>query len=254
MKILIIEDEPHNAQTLSEIIVQLRSDSIILEILESIEQAVKYLTNPNNKPDLIFADIQLADGLSFEIFSRIKIKCPVIFCTAYDQYTMQAFKTNGIEYILKPVKEQDVEAAFIKYETLKESLKPDNEIVNLLKQTFNQKERFKASILVHYKESFIPVAVNKIAFFVVDNEILYIHTLDNQRYPVFKSMSEIESSVDPSLFFRINRQVLLNRNAIKEVQPYFNRKVIIKTNVKTNEQLIVSRLKVTEFMNWIEQS
>jgi len=254
MKILIIEDEPHNAQTLCEIIVQLRSDSIILEILESIEQAVKYLTNPNNKPDLIFADIQLADGLSFEIFSRIKIKCPVIFCTAYDQYTMQAFKTNGIEYILKPVKEQDVEAAFIKYETLKESLKPDNEIVNLLKQTFNQNERFKVSILVHYKESFIPVAVNKIAFFVVDNEILYIHTLDNQRYPVFKSMSEIESSVDPSLFFRINRQVLLNRNAIKEVQPYFNRKVIIKTNVKTNEQLIVSRLKVTEFMNWIEQS
>ncbi|MBN2821052.1 MAG: response regulator transcription factor [Bacteroidales bacterium] len=254
MKVLIIEDEPHNAQTLSEIVVQVRPDSIILEILESIEQALKYLTNPNNKPDLIFADIQLADGLSFEIFSRIKIKCPIIFCTAYDQYTLQAFKTNGIEYILKPVKEEDVEAAFIKYETLKESLKPDNEIVNLLKQAFNQKERFKTSILVHYKESFIPIAVNKIAFFVVENEILYIQTFDNQRYPVFKSITEIESNVDPSVFFRINRQVLLNKNAIKEVQPYFNRKVIIKTDVRTNEQLIVSRLKVTEFMNWIEQS
>jgi len=254
MKVLIIEDEPHNALTLSEIIVQVRPGSIILEILESIEQAAKYLTNPNNKPDLIFADIQLADGLSFEIFSKIKIKCPIIFCTAYDQYTLQAFKTNGIEYILKPVKEEDVEAAFIKYETLKESLKPDNEIVNLLKQAFNQKESFKTSILVHYKESFIPVAVNKIAFFVVENEILYIQTFDNQRYSVFKSMSEIESSIDPSQFFRINRQVLLNKNAIKEIQPYFNRKVIIKTDVRTKEQLIVSRLKVTEFMNWIEQS
>jgi len=254
MKVLIVEDEPHNALTLSEIIVQLRPDSIILEILESIEQAIKYLANPNNKPELIFADIQLADGLSFEIFSKIKIKCPIIFCTAYDQYTLQAFKTNGIEYILKPVKEEDVEAAFIKYETLKESLKPDNEIVNLLKQQFNQKKSFKSSILVHYKESFIPVAVNKIAFFSVENEILYIQTFDNQRYPVFKSISEIESSVDPSLFFRINRQVLLNRNAIKEVQPYFNRKVIIKSDVKIKEQLIVSRLKVTEFMNWIEQS
>jgi len=254
MKVLIIEDEPHNAQTLSEIIVQVRPGSIILELLESIEQAVKYLTNPNNKPDLIFADIQLADGLSFEIFSKIKIKCPVIFCTAFDQYTLQAFKTNGIEYILKPVKEEDVEAAFIKYETLKESLKPDNEIVNLLKQAFNQKESFKTSILVHYKESFIPVAVNRIAFFVVENEILYIQTFDNQRYSVFKSMSEIESSVDPSQFFRSNRQVLLNKNAIKEIQPYFNRKVIIKTDVRTKEQLIVSRLKVTEFMNWIEQS
>jgi len=254
MKVLIIEDEPHNAQTLSEIIVQLRPGTIILEIIESIEQAVKYLTNPNNIPDLIFADIQLADGLSFEIFSRIKIKCPAIFCTAYDQYTMQAFKTNGIEYILKPVKVEDVEAAIIKYESLKETLNPDTEIVNLLKQAFNKKESFKTSILVHFKESFIPVAVNKIAFFVVENEILYIYTLDNQRYPVFKSMSEIESSIDPSLVFRINRQVLINRNAIKEVQPYFNRKVIIKTDVKTNEQLIVSRLKVTEFMNWIEQS
>ncbi len=254
MKILIIEDEPHNAQILSEIIVQLKPNSTILKSIESIEQAVYYLTDQNNTPDLIFADIQLADGLSFEIFSKIKIKCPIIFCTAYDQYTLQAFKTNGIEYILKPVKEEDIEAAFIKYETLKESLKPDNDIVSLLKQTFSQKDNYKTSILVNYKDSFIPIGVNKIAFFIVENEILYIQTLDNQRYHVFKTMSEIESSIDPSLFFKINRQVLLNKNAIKEVQPYFNRKVVIKTDVRIKEQLIVSRLKVTEFMNWIEQS
>ncbi|MBG7611365.1 response regulator transcription factor [Polaribacter sp. BAL334] len=254
MKILIIEDEPHNAQILSEIIVQLKPNSIILETLESVEQAVKYLSNHNNTPDLIFSDIQLADGLSFEIFSKIKIKCPIIFCTAYDQYTLQAFKTNGIEYILKPVKEEDIEAAFIKYDTLKESLKPDNEIVHLLKKTFSEKKNYKTSILVHYKESFIPIAVHKIAFFVVENEILYIQTLDTQRYPVFKTISEIESSIDPSLFFRINRQVLLNKNIIKEIQPYFNRKVIIITDKTITEQLIVSRLKVTEFMNWIEQS
>jgi DNA-binding LytR/AlgR family response regulator len=254
MKILIIEDEPHNAEVLNEIIVQVKPGAIILEVLESIDQAVKYLSNQNITPDLIFSDIQLADGLSFEIFSKIKVKCPIIFCTAYDQYTLQAFKTNGIEYILKPIKEEDIEAAFIKYETLKESLKPDTNIVTLLKQAFSPKESYKTSILVHYKESFIPIAVNKIAFFAVENEILYIQTFDNQRYPIFKTMSEIEFSVDSSIFFKINRQVLLNKNAIKEVQPYFNRKVIIKTDVKIKEQLIVSRLKVTEFMNWIEQS
>lgn len=254
MKILIIEDEPHNAQILSEIIVQVKPNVIFLEILESIEQAVKYLSNQNNTPDLIFSDIQLADGLSFEIFSKIKIKCPIIFCTAYDQYTLQAFKTNGIAYILKPVKEEDIETAFMKYDTLKESLKSDTEIINLLKQTFRPKEGYKTSILIHYKENFIPIAVNKIAFFLIENEILYIHTFDNQRYPVFKMMSEIDSSVDPSLFFRINRQVLINKNAIKEIQPYFNRKVIIKTDVRIKEQLIVSRLKVTEFLSWIEQS
>jgi two-component system response regulator LytT len=254
MNILIIEDEPHTAQILSEIIVQVRPDSIILETLESIEQSVKYLSNENNIPDLIFSDIQLADGLSFEIFSKIQLKCPIIFCTAFDQYTLQAFKTNGIEYVLKPVKEEDVELAFTKYEILKESLTPDTEIINLLKNTFQKKENYKNSILVHVKESFIPIEVSKIAFFIVDTEILYIHTFDNKRYPVFKAMSEIEASLDPTIFFRINRQVLLNKKVIKEVQPYFNRKVIVKTDLKTEEQLIVSRLKVTEFMNWIEQS
>jgi two-component system response regulator LytT len=254
MNILIIEDEPHTAQILSEIIVQVRPDSIILETLESIEQSVKYLSNDKNLPDLIFSDIQLADGLSFEIFSKVQLKCPIIFCTAFDQYTLQAFKTNGIEYVLKPVKEEDVEIAFTKYETLKESLKPDTEIVNLLKSTFQKNQNYKSSILVHVKESFIPIEVSKIAFFIVDTEILYIHTFDNKRYPVFKSMSEIEASLDPSIFFRISRQVLLNKKAIKEVQPYFKRKVIIKTDLKIEEQLIVSRLKVTEFMNWIEQS
>jgi DNA-binding LytR/AlgR family response regulator len=253
MKILILEDEPHTAKALSEIIVQVRPDSVVPEILESIEQSVKYLSNENNLPELIFADIQLADGLSFEIFSKVQLKCPIIFCTAYDHYTLQAFKTNGIEYILKPVKVEDVELAFTKYETLKESLKPDTEIVNLLKKTFHQKKDYKSSILVHFKESFIPIAVDKIAFLVVDNEIIYIHTFKNQRYPVFKSMIEIESSVDPSLFFRINRQILLNKNAIKEIQPYFERRVVIKTDLRIKEQLIVSRLKVTEFMNWVEQ-
>jgi two-component system response regulator LytT len=147
-----------------------------------------------------------------------------------------------------------VELAFTKYETLKESLKPDTEIVNLLKSTFQKKENYKSSILVHVKESFIPIEVSKIAFFIVDTEILYIHTFDNKRYPVFKSMSEIEASLDPTIFFRINRQVLLSKKAIKKIQPYFKRKVIIKTDLKIEEQLIVSRLKVTEFMNWIEQS
>lgn len=254
MKVLILEDEPHNAQILSEIIVQLKPTAIILDILESIAQAVNFLSGQNHTPDLIFADIQLADGLSFEIFSKIKIKCPIIFCTAYDQYMLQAFKTNGIAYILKPVKEEDIKAAIIKFDTLKESLRPDAEIINLFKQRISQKENYKTSILVHYKESFIPVAVHKIALFVVENEMLYIQTFDHQRYAVFKPMSDIESSIDPSLFFRINRQVLLNKNAIKEIQPFFNRKVIVKTDVRIKEQLIVSRLKVTEFMSWIEQS
>lgn len=254
MKVLIIEDEPHNAQILGEIIVQLKPGSVILDVLESIKQSVQYLSDQNNKPDIIFADIQLADGLSFEIFSTINVRCPIVFCTAYDQYMLQAFKTNGIEYILKPVKEEDIKAAFIKYDTLKESLKVEPDAMDRAVQSHRSKVTYKTSILVHYKESLIPVSVFDIAIFFVDFEVLYIQTFDNRRYAVFKSMSEMESQIDSSLFFRINRQVLLNRNAIKEVQPYFNRKVIVKTDVQVKVQLIVSRLKVVEFRQWMEQT
>jgi DNA-binding LytR/AlgR family response regulator len=254
MKILIIEDEPHNAEILSEMIQKLHPNNTIVDVLESNDQAIKFLSNEVQTPDLIFSDIQLSDGLCFETFLKVKVKCPIIFCTAYDQYTLQAFKTNGIEYLLKPVKEEDLESALLKYELLKESLNTDSNLIKILKQTYNQGEKYKTSILVKSKESFIPIEVKNISIFLVENEILYIQTADNERYPVFKTISEIESSIDPSMFFRINRQVLLNKNAIKEIQPYFNRKVIIKTNLKIQLQLIVSRLKVTEFLNWIEQS
>ncbi len=254
MKVLIIEDETHNAHLLSEIIEQLNPNAIILQPIESVEGAIKYLSNLPQEPDLIFADIQLADGLSFEIFSQVKPKCPIIFCTAYDQYALQAFKTNGIDYILKPVKEEDVKSALTKYESLKETLKPNSEILSLLQQAYHKKAVYKSSILVNYRDSFIPIPLANIAFFIVENEILYVFTFENQRYPVFKSLSEMEPFIDPTLFFRINRQVLLNKKAIKEIQPYFNRKVMVKTDLIIKEPLVVSRLKVTEFLAWIEQS
>ena len=253
MKILIIEDELQTAGLLKEIIVQVRPNAEILGIIESIKKTVEYLTTATNTPDLIFMDIQLADGLSFEIFSRVQVKCPVIFCTAYDQYSLQAFKTSGIEYILKPIKEDDIRAAFTKFENLKQYIRPETEMLEAIKGALGYIKKFKTSILVHYRGSHIPVPVANIALFQLEDESLFAHTFDNKKYPVFKAMDELESGIDPSQFYRINRQVLLNRRAITEIQPYFNRKVIIKTHLNINEQLIVSRLKVTGFMDWLEQ-
>lgn len=253
MKILIIEDEPKTAEVLKDIIMLVQSGTEVLSILDSIQKTVDFLSVSGNMPDLIFMDIQLADGLSFEIFSRVQVKCPVIFCTAYDQYTLQAFKTNGIEYILKPIKEEDVKAAFTKFENLKQSIKPESELLDVLKNALGPKKSFKTTILVRFKEGHIPIQVSNIALFYVDTEIVYAFTSDNQKYAVFKPMNDIEEELDTSQFFRLNRQMLLNRSAITEIQPYFNRKVIIKTHLKINEQLIVSRLKVTDFMNWIEK-
>ncbi|OFY24480.1 MAG: hypothetical protein A2W98_11180 [Bacteroidetes bacterium GWF2_33_38] len=253
MKILIIEDEPKTADVLKDIILQVQPKTEIISIIDSIQKSVEFLSVISNSPDLIFMDIQLADGLSFEIFSRVKVKCPVIFCTAYDQYALQAFKTNGIEYILKPIKEDDVKGAFVKFENLKLSIKPESEILDVLRNVLSNKKDFKTTILVRHKESYIPIVISSIALFYLDTEIVYAYTFNNQKYAVFKSINDIENDIDPSLFYRINRQMLINRTSITEIQPYFNRKVIIKTHLKINEQLIVSRLKVTDFMNWMEK-
>jgi len=252
MKILIVEDEPQTANILRDIILELQPQSHIVEMLDSVESVVLFFQQTATQPDLIFMDIQLADGMSFDIFTKVQVKCPVVFCTAYDQYSLQAFKTNGIEYLLKPIKAEDVQAAFDKLETLSKSFKPETAMLELMKGMLTPSKTYRKSLLIQYRDSFIPLNTSDVAVFFVENEILYAYTFDQQKYPLFKPLSEIESNLDPELFFRISRQALINRKAIKEIQPYFNRKVSIKTNVKLPESLVVSRLKVTEFMSWLE--
>jgi DNA-binding LytR/AlgR family response regulator len=253
MKILIVEDEPQTAQLLNEIIVQVKPNANVLGITESIHKTLAFLANTADYPDLIFMDIQLADGNSFEIFAHSKVRCPVVFCTAYDQFALQAFKANGIAYLLKPVTEDDVRAAFAKLEALKQMIRPEDELVSILQQVVAAKKKFKTSILVHYRDNFIPLLIANIAAFVLENELIYVYTFDASKYPVSKSLDELEQDVDPADFYRINRQTIINRRTITQIQPYFNRKVIIKPSVKLSEQLIVSRLKVSEFLKWVEQ-
>lgn len=252
MKILIVEDEAQTAELLADLIREIRSDAQMLGVTESIEQSVRFLEA--NKPELIFMDIQLADGLSFEIFSRIDVPCPVVFCTAYDQYTLQAFKANGVEYILKPVRKEDLASAFLKIEKLAAAFKTDQQVLQSIQQLFSEKKSYKSSVLIRYRESFIPVPVEQIALFTLEDEVLYAYRFDEQKHAVFKTLDEMESTLDPALFYRINRQCLLNRNAIREIQPYFNRKMVVKVPFKLPEQLVVSRLKVTSFLNWVEQA
>lgn len=253
MKILIIEDEPQTANMLKSIIRDQQPESQILAVLDSIEAVVNFLLPKTMLPDLIFMDIQLADGLSFEIFKRVEVTCPVIFCTAFDQYALQAFKTNGIDYLLKPVKEEDVAKAFSKIQNLKSTFKPEVDVLELVKNAITQKKSFRRSILVQYRESYIPLQMEDIAIFYLIDEMLYAYTFDQQKYAIFKPIAEIENEVDAENFFRISRQALINRKAVKEIQPYFNRKVSIKTPVQLPETLVVSRLKVPEFMKWMEQ-
>ncbi|MFH5885911.1 LytR/AlgR family response regulator transcription factor [Halalkalibaculum sp. DA3122] len=253
MNVLIVEDEKKTAELLKELIEE-RSDYLVVQTCPSIERTVTYLKKHQNKLDLIFMDIQLADGESFEIFEETEIRIPVIFCTAYDQHVLKAFKRNGIDYILKPFKEEDIHKALEKVEAMKSSLskgmEPDAQTI---KNLFADELAYQKTFLVRHQENLVPVQVSDIAFVHLTNEMVNIYNFKGQKNVIFKNLEEIESSVDPAQFFRINRQMIVNRDAIKEISPYFKRKVIVKLPFDIPEKAVVSRMKVTPFLDWMEK-
>lgn len=248
MNVLIVEDESHTATLLQEIIEQ-ESDFMVIDKLESVVEAVQYLSKYQKNLDLLFFDIQLADGKSFEIFKHIDVEVPIIFCTAYDEYTLQAIKNNGIEYVLKPFKEEEIHAALHKYKRLVEKLQPRMPVPF----TIDQPKSYQKSFLTQYREKSIVKRVEEIALFSVESETVYLYTFGGERFPLFKKLEYIESVCDPNQFFRVNRQMLVNRAAVQSFEPYFNRKIILQLTIKLEENIIVSRLKVSPFKEWLEQ-
>ncbi len=249
MNVLIVEDEAHTAALLQEMIEQ-EGDFIVLKKLESIVDAILYLNKYQQNLDLLFFDIQLADGPSFEIFKHIDVIVPVVFCTAYDEYTLQAIKNNGIDYILKPFKEAEIREALQKYQKLMSNLK----IRNASPLHFQPKEQnYQQSFLTQYREKTAIKRVEDIALFQVAHETVYLYTFDGAKYPVFKKLEYIDSVCDPSQFFRINRQMLVHRKTVLSFEPYFQRKIVLELSVKVEEPPVVSRLKVSEFKAWLEE-
>lgn len=250
MNVLIVEDESHTAALLKEIIEQ-DTDFIVTEILESVEETVQYLSRYQPNIDLLFFDIQLADGQSFEIFKHIDVVTPVVFCTAFEEYPLQAIKSNGIDYVLKPFKEEEIHDALQKYKRLF-AQQQAKRTAPVYFQT-NPKKQYQQNFLTQYREKSIVKRIAEIVLFCVEHETVYLYTLAGEKFPLFKKMEYIESVCDPEQFFRINRQMLVHRRAVRSFEPYFNRKIILELAVKPTEQAIVSRLKVTEFKKWLER-
>lgn len=249
MNVLIVEDETHTAELLKEIIEQ-EDDFLVTEIVESVAEAMTYLNKYQKKLDLLFFDIQLADGHSFEIFRHIDVVLPVIFCTAYDEYALQAIKNNGIDYILKPFKEEEIRKALHKYRQLRRTLGGSPAAPLQLETGGNS--RFQQGFLTQFRDKTLVVNSRDIAAFQVEVETVYLFTFDGKKYPLFKKLEYIESVCDPGQFFRINRQMLISRRAILSMEPYFHRKVILQLKIALGEKAIVSRLKVTAFKDWLE--
>jgi DNA-binding LytR/AlgR family response regulator len=253
MNVLIVEDEIKTAEFLKELI-ESKPDFIVVGIQDSIEGTVKYLEKNQEKIDLIFLDIQLADGQSFEIFKRIQSHIPIVFCTAYDDYVLQAFKNNGIDYILKPFNDGDIFNALEKIKRLKRSFSKNSlHNVEKIQYLLQEKTGYQKSIIAHVGDKMIPIAIDNILLFHLEYEAVSIYCSDDKKHVIFKSMDEIQSVLDERLFFRINRQMIINRNAVKQVAKWFNRKVIIEATITIPEKIIVSRLKVKPFLNWLEK-
>ncbi|MEM1320489.1 MAG: LytTR family DNA-binding domain-containing protein [Bacteroidota bacterium] len=249
MNVLIVEDESYTASLLQEIIEQ-DADFFVTQKLESVVEAVEYLSKYQKNLDLLFFDIQLADGRSFEIFKHIDVVVPVIFCTAYDEFSLQAIKNNGIDYILKPFKESEIHSALQKYKKLLSNLQPKQPVAIDFQP--NPKKTYQQSFLAQYREKTIIKNIEEVALFYVEAETVYLYTFKGEKFALFKKMEYLESACDPAQFYRINRQMLVNRTAILSFEPYFNRKIILQLKIKCADQVIVSRLKVSPFKKWLE--
>lgn len=251
MKIIIIEDELKAAKSLANLIVKLRPAAVIVAQLQSIEGAVDYLSE-NEGPDLIFMDIQLSDGLSFEIFKSVKILCPVIFCTAYGEYAMDAIKANGIDYLLKPFSKEELNDALGKVENFKnffqQHTRPD--LDDLLKRI--GLDEGKKSFLVFKNNKYTTIQTDQIAFIYIRNDSSSIMTFQEQEYAISQSLDQVQALLSAKQFYRLNRQYLINFSAVKEVEHYFDRKLFVKLVIPSPDKLLIGKEKTSGFLSWLE--
>jgi len=248
MKILIIEDEKITADDLAHSIKTIRPNFEIIKSTTSIKDTIAFLkTEP--ALDLIFSDIQLSDGLSFDIFKKVEAIVPVIFCTAYDQYALNAFEVNGIAYILKPFTTEAIEKAIEKFEKL--TSQKDDKLARLFQ--FMEKNKVEAtnqSVLIYQGEKIIPVSFDNIALAYLKNGAVKIRTFDHQIFTASETLEELSKM--PHLdFFRVNRQYLVHRKAIKNAAKYFNRKLVLHLNFPFEEKIIISKEKANRFLSWL---
>jgi DNA-binding LytR/AlgR family response regulator len=253
MNIIIIEDEVKTAKALGQLILSIRPDVNILAYIQSIDGAVEYLTE-NDQPDLIFMDIQLADGLCFEIFKNVEVVSPVIFCTAFDDYAIEAFKSNGIDYVLKPFSRESIAQAITKAAELKNFFQRNKKVMPDFEYllTKSGEATGKSSFLVFKNNKYQTIQTENIAFFYIKYETPTIMTFDKAEYQLTQSLDEVHKLLAPSQFFRMNRQYLVNFSAIREAEHYFSRKLLVKLSVPTEEKLLVGKEKVTAFLSWLE--
>ncbi len=251
MNYIIAEDERLTAERLKTMIALLRPSFNCLAVFDSVSSAVNWLKQ-NPHPQLAFFDIQLADGISFEIFEQVKIDFPVIFTTAYNEYALKAFKVNSIDYLLKPVNENELKAAIDKFESTRSSSTSidSSQITTLINQLSNS---YKSRFLVKVGEHLKMINCSDIAFFHSMEKSTFIRNTEGRDYAIDQTLDQLELVVNPSEFYRVNRSCIIGINSIRDIVAYSNSRLKIVPTVKTDEDIIVSRERVSGFKEWLER-
>ena len=249
-RVIIVEDETAAAVNLRSMLASIDSNVEVLAVLESVEEAVEFFSS-DVEADVVFMDIHLADGESFRIFQSVDINIPIIFTTAYDEYALQAFKVNSIDYILKPYKEEDLRRALDKLErlTVGERTTQKDSREKMVREVHGDNMQ---TMLLRYKDKLIPVTADEVAFFYTSEERVTVTTLKGDCYPVDKTLESLSQQLSPEKFFSANRQFIVSRRAVKDIAVWFGSRLALNLTIETPERIIISKARVPEFKSWLQ--
>lgn len=262
MTILLVEDELNTARTIQRFLGEVRPDAQVLAHRETVADTVAWLRQ-HPVPELLLMDIQLGDGRSFEVLEQVPVTCPVIFITAYDEYALEAFQKNGIEYLLKPLTRAKLQRGLEKFDALRQHYAepttepaypgPAPDIAELLRtmQQLSGPPAYKTNWLIPHKTKLIPIAATEVAHFVIRNRLVFLTTLGGQEYTMDVSLDELESQVNPSHFFRASRQVLFARTSVTALEPYYNGRMLVHLKPTAREEVVIAKARVTELKHWL---
>jgi DNA-binding LytR/AlgR family response regulator len=257
MKILIVEDEELAVKKLQKTLAAVDDTATVVGVTDSIQSTVEWLQS-NAAPELILMDIELADGQSFEIFSRVEVTSPVIFTTSYDEHALKAFKVNSVDYLLKPVQKDELESAINKYKHLVNRFSPATEqpefnMESLVKelQAKLQPKEFRKRFLVKHAQKLVSIEVEEIAYFFSDGRLNFFKTFDNRKFVLDYTMDDLEEMLDPEKYFRISRSFYISVESVEQIHEYFGNRLLIYLKPAVDKEAVVSREKVSDFKKWM---
>ena len=252
MKVLIIEDEAPAFRRLQKVLEELDPEIEIVDVIDTVSESVKWIRN-HELPDLFFMDIQLSDGLSFEIFEQVKVSKPVIFTTAFDEYMLKAFKVNSIDYLLKPIRKEDLAMSLQKYKEMQITFADGNglDINELIKGIRLDDKKFKSRFLVKQGDKMIVVEAGAIAYFQLKHGVVHLVTHENKKYLMDQTLDELHQNLDTDKFYRANRQFIVNFSSVKVVHRYHKGKLLLELKPTSEEEIVVSAEKASDFKGWL---